>query len=74
MSSIYRLVHEALELGYLSIESEKQLRHLFKAGSCSEDELEVVFLRQAITFGHVKRQAARPQASVKKKDFTYRVA
>ncbi|MGI0492748.1 MAG: hypothetical protein B0A82_09845 [Alkalinema sp. CACIAM 70d] len=59
MSAIYLLVHRVLEMGYLSKEHEGQLRNLVGQG-CNGDDLEaVVMLKQALVFGHVKRQAHR---------------
>jgi hypothetical protein len=57
MSAIYSLVHSTLQAGYLSLETENQLRKL--SASCLDaDDLDAVtVLKQALTFGHVKRQA-----------------
>jgi hypothetical protein len=70
MSSIYTLIQKTLEIGYLSIEIENQLNYLM-SDCCNCDDLDdVLMLKQAIAFGHVKRQATRsskPKASTKAK-------
>jgi hypothetical protein len=57
MSSIYTLIQKTLELGYLSIETENQLQRLLNVPCDRADLDDVVMLKQAIAFGHVKRQA-----------------
>jgi hypothetical protein len=56
MSVIYHLVHKTLELGYLSTETEGQLRQLCQISNDLDDTDALVVLRQAVVFGHVKRQ------------------
>jgi hypothetical protein len=57
MSTIYSLVHSTLQAGYLSLETENQIRLL--SATCQDlDDLDaVMMLKQALAFGHVKRQA-----------------
>jgi hypothetical protein len=74
MSITYRLVHEALELGYLSIEAEKQLQQLCCVQLGLEDDLDILLLRQAIAFGHVKRQALQVKRTARKDPFTCQAA
>ncbi len=60
MSSLYLLVQNVLQAGYLSIEAEDQLKHLSAKSTTTtalDDEDTLLFLKQAIAFGHVKRQA-----------------
>lgn len=60
MSHLYLLVQEALKLGYLSIEAEGQLKRLCHQPAPTTalaDEDTLLMLKQAIAFGHVKRQA-----------------
>lgn len=57
MSSIYLLVHKTFEAGYLSLETETQLQTLLSTGSDLDDMDLMMLLKQAIAFGHVRRQA-----------------
>ncbi len=57
MSAIYLLVQKTLEMGYLSSETEGQLRQLCQISNDFDDTDALVMLRQAVVFGHVKRQA-----------------
>lgn len=56
MSTMYLLVHRILEAGSLSPEQEAQLRKLLKIGCSNEDMEALLMLKQALVFGHVKRQ------------------
>jgi hypothetical protein len=57
MSAIYQLVHNTLEQGYISTETEGRLRQLCHISNDFDDTDALVMLRQAVLFGHVKRQA-----------------
>ncbi|MEB3292962.1 MAG: hypothetical protein VKJ24_07365 [Synechococcales bacterium] len=62
MSAIYVLVCKVLAAGYLSLETENQLRKLLRKG-CSGDDMDaLLMLKQAVVFGHVKRQT--PQSVI----------
>jgi hypothetical protein len=59
MSNLYLLVQDILQAGYLSLADEVQLKKLStqkppKSALDNEDAL--LILRQAIAFGHVKRE------------------
>jgi hypothetical protein len=59
MSSLYLLVQDILHAGYLSLEDEVQLKELATrktAKTALDDEDALLFLKQAIAFGHVKRE------------------
>jgi hypothetical protein len=61
MSAIYGLVQKTLEMGYLSVETEQQLQSIVGVGCSIDDSELLMMLKQAIAFGHVKRQAKEPQ-------------
>jgi hypothetical protein len=72
MSSIYILIQKTLATGYLSIETENQLHCLYDSCCDCADLDDLVTLKQAIAFGHVKRQATevkRHPTSAKKPAF-----
>ncbi len=54
---IKNVVQEAIESGYLSIQSEKYLYHLFYLGCDLEDLDALSKLQEAVTTGTVKRLA-----------------
>lgn len=60
MSHLYLIVQDVLQSGYLSLEAEGQLKNL-SAGrgttTALDDEETLMFLKQAIAFGHVRRQS-----------------
>ncbi|GET39758.1 hypothetical protein [Microseira wollei] len=56
MHSIYHLVHETLKAGYLSMDTEAQIRKLFDTRLNSYDIEALMLLQQAIENGRVKRQ------------------
>jgi hypothetical protein len=63
MPAIYALVEKTLRSGYLSIEIEQQLQTIVSE-NCNVDggDLDMLtVLKQAIAFGHVKRQAQQSQ-------------
>jgi hypothetical protein len=59
MSAIYLLVCKVLAAGYLSLEAENQLRKLLRKGCTGDDMDALLMLKQAVVFGHVKRQARK---------------
>ncbi|HAX75283.1 MAG TPA: hypothetical protein DCY88_05470 [Cyanobacteria bacterium UBA11372] len=56
MHSIYNLVHQTLKAGYLSMDTEAQIRNLFDTRLNSYDIEALMLLQQAIENGSVKRQ------------------
>ncbi len=56
MHSIYNLVHQTLKGGYLSMDTEAQIRNLFDTRLNSYDIEALMLLQQAIENGRVKRQ------------------
>lgn len=56
MHSIYNLVQQTLKAGYLSMDTEAQIRNLFDTRLNSYDIEALMLLQQAIENGSVKRQ------------------
>ncbi len=53
---IRKLVQQAFRKGYLTLEVEEQLRHLYNAG-CSLDDVDALTdLQDAVMYGRVKRE------------------
>ena len=56
---IRKVVQQVLKTGYLSLDTEQQIKFLFHAG-CNLDDLDaLVTLQNAVTAGHVKREASQ---------------
>jgi hypothetical protein len=75
MSATYLLVQKTLELGYLSLEAETQLKALVSDSKHFDDADVLMVLKQAIAFGHVKRQASELKSNVPQRaKLSYRAA
>jgi hypothetical protein len=57
MSMIREIVHQVLQGGYLTVETEEQLRQLFAVRYDLEDIEALTRLQQAATSGRVKQQS-----------------
>lgn len=56
MLSIYQLVKEILQVGYLSIETENKISNLWESCLTIEDVEALITLQDAVNFGYVKRE------------------
>jgi DNA-dependent RNA polymerase auxiliary subunit epsilon len=74
MHSIYHLVHQTLKAGYLSMDTEAQIRNLFDTRLNSYDIEALMLLQQAIENGRVKRQAHEIYEAGKKKSNKLQIA
>ena len=57
MVSIYQLVKETLQIGCLSLETEKKISQLFESCVTTEDIEALITLQDAVAFGYVQREA-----------------
>lgn len=57
MSTIREIVYQVLQIGYLTVEAEEQVRHLFAIRHDLEDIEALTRLQQAATSGRVKQQS-----------------
>lgn len=57
MSTISKIVHKVLEAGYLTVETEEQLRQLFALGYDLTDIEALTRLQHAALSGRVKQQS-----------------
>ncbi|HEY9811183.1 MAG TPA: hypothetical protein V6D13_17800 [Halomicronema sp.] len=60
VNMIRKVVRQVMKTGYLSLDTEQEIKHLFHAGCNLEDLDALVALQNAVTTGHVKREAAIP--------------
>ncbi|MCT7952534.1 hypothetical protein NG798_22315 [Ancylothrix sp. C2] len=59
VNMIRKLVRQVMKTGYLSLDTEQQIKHLFHV-HCNIDDLDaLVTLQNAVTAGHVKREATQ---------------
>ncbi len=57
MSRIREIVHQVLQSGYLTVETEQQVRQMFAAGYDLEDIEALTRLQQAALSGRVRQQS-----------------
>lgn len=55
---IRKIVQQVFKTGYLTTETEEQLRLLFEQGCHLEDIDALTDLQQAVMYGHIKREMA----------------
>ncbi len=57
MSTIREIVYQVLQCGYLTLETEEQLRQMFAVRYDLDDIEALTRLQQAATYGQVKQQS-----------------